>query len=126
MLNNFKDEKREFKSCPGNDCKGILALYEAAYLLVEEEKNIFHDAINFTTAYLKEYVKHNNNEHLSTLVNHAMELPLHWRMLRLEARWFIDFYERAPDMNPILLEFAKLDFNDVQATHQEDLKYVSR
>ncbi|KAJ4703837.1 Terpene synthase [Melia azedarach] len=47
-------------------------------------------------------------------------------MLRLEARWFIDLYERAPDMNPILLEFAKLDFNDVQATHQEVLKYVSR
>ena len=29
-------------------------------------------------------------------------------------------------MNPILLELAKLDFNIVQATHQEDLKQVSR
>ncbi|KAM7524580.1 hypothetical protein LguiA_014482 [Lonicera macranthoides] len=47
-------------------------------------------------------------------------------MLRLEARWFIDVYERRRDMNTTLLEFAKLDFNMVQATHQEDLKHMSR
>ncbi|KAJ7961436.1 Myrcene synthase [Quillaja saponaria] len=29
-------------------------------------------------------------------------------------------------MNPILLEFAKLDFNILQATHQEELKHASR
>ncbi|GAY68624.1 hypothetical protein CUMW_265560 [Citrus unshiu] len=51
----FKDEKRSFKlSCLGDDCKGILALSEAAYLLVEGESNIFLDAINSTTTYLKE------------------------------------------------------------------------
>ncbi|KAL6326929.1 hypothetical protein AAG906_012536 [Vitis piasezkii] len=32
---------------------------------------------------------------------------------------------RSKDMNPILLEFAKLDFNMVQATHQEDLRHMS-
>ncbi|KAA8536404.1 hypothetical protein F0562_028882 [Nyssa sinensis] len=46
-------------------------------------------------------------------------------MLRLEARWFIDVYERRPDMNPVLLELAKLDFNIVQITHQNDLKYTT-
>jgi (-)-alpha-terpineol synthase len=29
-------------------------------------------------------------------------------------------------MNPILLDLAELDFNMVQATHQEDLKEMSR
>ncbi|KAC3748924.1 hypothetical protein FH972_027205 [Carpinus fangiana] len=47
-------------------------------------------------------------------------------MLRLEARWFIDVYRSGEDMNPILLELAELDFNMVQAAHQEDLKEVSR
>ncbi|KAK4858115.1 hypothetical protein QYF36_011262 [Acer negundo] len=110
----------------GDDCKGILALYEAAYYCVEGESILF-DAINFTTDYLKEYIKHSkDDEYLSTLANHALELPLHWRMLRLEARWFIDVYEKHhQDMNPVLLEFAKLDFNVVQATHQEDLKHAS-
>ncbi|KAH9660168.1 Beta-myrcene/(E)-beta-ocimene synthase 2 [Citrus sinensis] len=131
-FSRFMDEKGSFKSSShSDDCKGMLALYEAAYLLVEEESSIFRDAKSFTTAYLKEWViKHDNNkhddEHLCTLVNHALELPLHWRMPRLEARWFIDVCENGPDMNPILLELAKVDFNIVQAVHQENLKYASR
>ncbi|KAK2642805.1 hypothetical protein Ddye_024568 [Dipteronia dyeriana] len=121
ILSSFKDEKGNF----GDDCKGILALYEAAYYCVEGE-NLF-DAINFTTEYLKEHVRHGkDDEYLVTLANHALELPQHWRMLRLEARWFIDVYEKQQDiMNPVLLELAKLDFNVVQATHQEDLKHTS-
>jgi (-)-alpha-terpineol synthase len=47
-------------------------------------------------------------------------------MLRLEARWFIDLYRSREDMNPVLLDLAELDFNMVQATHQEDLKEMSR
>ena len=128
----FKDEKRRFKlSCLGDDCKGILALSEAAYLLVEGESNIFLDSINSTTAYLKEYVvKHNNNEnndgYLCTLVTHAPELPLDWRMQRLETRWFTDVCKSRPNTKSFLLELAKLDFNIVQAARQEDLKYVSK
>ena len=68
----------------------------------------------------------NIDQNLAIEVNHALELPLQWRMPRLEARWFIDVYEKRQDMNPILLEFAKLDFNMVQATHQEDLRHMPR
>ncbi|KAK9175658.1 hypothetical protein WN944_027665 [Citrus x changshan-huyou] len=126
------DEKRSFKlSCLGDDCKGILALSEAAYLLVEGESIICRDAINSTTTYLKEYVvKHNNNEnndgYLCTLVTHALELPLYWRMQRLETRWFTDVCKSRPSTKSFLLELAKLDFNIVQAAGQEDLKYVSK
>jgi hypothetical protein len=62
----------------------------------------------------------------SELVSHALELPLAWRMLRLEAHWFINLYETKTDMEPVLLELAKLDFNMVQAVLQEDLKDSSR
>ncbi|KAI9197715.1 hypothetical protein LWI28_002989 [Acer negundo] len=122
IFSSFKDEKGNF----GDDFKGILALYEAAYYCVDGESILF-DAINFTTEYLKEYVKHSKDvQYLVTLANHALELPQHWRMLRLEARWFIDVYEKQQDiMNPLLLELAKLDFNVVQATHQEDMKHTS-
>jgi len=60
------------------------------------------------------------------MVSHALELPLAWRMLRLESNWFINVYETKTDMEPVLLELAKLDFNMVQALHQEDLKHSSR
>ncbi|KAJ0018634.1 hypothetical protein Pint_11399 [Pistacia integerrima] len=126
IFNNFRDEKQNFKSCLNDDCKQILSLYEAAFLLKEGENAIFHDIRSFTTSYLKAYVTDNKDQYLSTLVSHALELPLNWSMLRLEARWFMDVYKRRPDMSGIVLELAKLDYNMVQATHQDDLKYSSR
>ncbi|KAF3662915.1 (-)-camphene/tricyclene synthase, chloroplastic [Capsicum annuum] len=73
----------------------------------------------------------NNNQHgeddvTVALVHHALELPLHWVMLRVETSWYINIYEKMPNANPLLLELAKLDFNIVQATHQQDLRYLSR
>ncbi|XP_039000738.1 (R)-limonene synthase 1, chloroplastic-like [Hibiscus syriacus] len=47
-------------------------------------------------------------------------------MPRLEARWYINVYERRSDSNPIVLELEKLDFNVLQAMHQEELKDMSR
>ena len=125
VFNNFKDERKNFKACLCEDTKGMLSLYEASFLSIEGE-NILDEARDFSAKHLEEYVKQNKDKNLSATVSHALEIPLHWRMLRLEARWFIDIYRRREDMNPILLELAELDFNMVQATHQEDLKQVSR
>nr|GMD26010.1 terpene synthase 10-like [Ipomoea batatas] len=85
-------------------------------------------AKDFSTKHMK-YVAHDQNlgdQNLLASVQHALELPLHWRMPRLETKCFIDSYKVKTTWNPILLEFAKLDFNLVQAVHQEDLKFVSR
>ena len=126
VFNDFKDEQGNFRSWIHDDLKGMLNLYEASYFLVEGE-NILEDARDFTTKNLENYVKKcNPTEYLSELVSHALELPLAWRMLRLEAHWFINLYETKTDMEPVLLELAKLDFNMVQAVHQEDLKDSSR
>ena len=116
VFNNFKDERKNFKACLCEDTKGMLSLYEASFLSIEGE-NILDEARDFSAQHLEEYVKQNKDKNLSATVSHALEIPLHWRMLRLEARWFIDIYRRREDMNPILLELAELDFNMVQATH---------
>ena len=125
VFNSFMDERGNFKACLCEDTKGMLSLYEASFLSIEDE-NILEDAREFSTKHLKVYVKKNKDKNLSALVSHSLKVPLHWRMLRLEARWFIDIYRRREDMNTILLELAELDFNMVQATHQEDLKELSR
>ncbi|CAF1919843.1 unnamed protein product [Brassica oleracea] len=57
---------------------------------------------------------------------HALEMPYHWRMRRLEARWYIDAYKKKHDKNIDLFEFPKIDFNFLQSYHQEELKHVSR
>ncbi|KDP26105.1 hypothetical protein JCGZ_22206 [Jatropha curcas] len=103
----------------------MVSLYEASFLSGENE-NVLQVARDFTTSYLNNYIKQNKNDnYTSVLITHALKMPLHWRMLRLETRWFIDVYERKQGMNSLLLELAKLDFNYVQAIHQEDLKHTS-
>nr|QWQ79612.1 TPS54 [Juglans sigillata] len=122
---SFTNENGDFKECLSNNTEEVLALYEASFLLIEGE-SILEEARHFATKNLKDYVEKSKDQNLCAMVNHALELPLHWRMKRLEARWFIDVYRSREDLNPSLLEFARLDFNMVQAVHQEDLKAVSR
>ncbi|KAA8536396.1 hypothetical protein F0562_028874 [Nyssa sinensis] len=124
VLECFKDKTGSFKASLCEDTKGMLYLYEASYLSINGESNL-DLAREFTTKHLTKNLEQDMDQNLAILVQHALELPLHWRVLRLEARWFIDVYERKPDMNPVLLELAKLDFNIVQALHQNDLKYTS-
>lgn len=133
VFNEFMDESGNFKACLSEDIKGMLYLYEASYLARSSE-SILDEARDFATKHLEEKLLKgdlkkmigHNYIGLADLVSHALELPLHWRIARLEARWFIDVYEKQTCMDPMLLEFAKLDFNMVQATHQKDLKHLSR
>ncbi|KAK3023440.1 hypothetical protein RJ639_042684, partial [Escallonia herrerae] len=120
----FKDGSGNFKACLCEDIEGLLSLYEASYLSMEGE-TILDEARDFTTKALKEALKTGTDQDLATLVNHALDQPLHWRVPRLEARWFIDAYKKRLDANPTLLELAKLDSNMVQAIDQEDLKHMS-
>ncbi|KAF5450070.1 hypothetical protein F2P56_030449 [Juglans regia] len=122
---SFFNEEENFKECLCVDIEGKLALYEASFHLRDGE-SILEEARDFAIKHLKEYVDQSKDQYLCMMVSHALELPLHWRVIRLEARWFIDAYKNREDMNPTLLELAELDFNMVQAVHQEDLKEVSR
>lgn len=90
-----------------------------------EGETILDIARDFAAKHLKENLER-INQPLGVQVRRALELPFHWRMPRIEARWFIDAYEKNQEMDPVLLEFAKLDFNMVQALHQEEIKQLSR
>ncbi|XP_031128850.1 (-)-alpha-terpineol synthase-like [Ipomoea triloba] len=119
----FMDDEGNFKRSLSEDTKGILSLYEAAYLCMEGE-SIMEAAQSFCTKHLREIQNMNILDH--DLVDHALEMPLYWRMQRFEARWFVSVYEKRQNMKPVLLEFAKLDYNMVQAKYLEELKQLSR
>ncbi|KAD4384386.1 hypothetical protein E3N88_24554 [Mikania micrantha] len=124
IFNNLKDTIQNLKPHSLEDARGVLNLYEASYHSFEDE-SILDDARDLTTKYLKENID-KIDESISSLVSHALELPLHWRVPRVESMWFIGAYEKRSDMSPTLLELAKLDFDMVQAIHIEDLKHTSR
>ncbi|KAL5564941.1 hypothetical protein UlMin_028105 [Ulmus minor] len=127
VFNIFKDDTGNFKACLGDDVMGLLSLYEASFHLKQGEI-ILEEARDFTTKHLQRFMNNtkDDQDYQFLLVSHALELQLHWRVPRIEARWFIDVYEIKRDMNPTLLELAKLDFNVVQQKHQEELKHLAR
>jgi isoprene synthase len=125
IFKSFLDQHGHFKASLGNDVKGMLSLYEASFLSYEGEQ-ILDDANAFTTFHLNSLHEHTSDEILLEQVNHALlELPLHHRIQRLEARWYIESYSRRKDANQVLLEAATLDFNIVQSTLQKDIQELS-
>ncbi|CAI9770284.1 unnamed protein product [Fraxinus pennsylvanica] len=123
IFDRFKNEKGEFKSRLCDDIEGLLQLYETSFLSIEGESTL-EMATEFTMKHLNDQTS--IDQFHSRLVHRGLELPLHWTIPRAEARWFINVYKDRPDMNPVLLELAELDFNIVQAKYQQELKHLSR
>ncbi|KAK7243798.1 hypothetical protein RIF29_38610 [Crotalaria pallida] len=122
---SFINETSNFKNCQSNDVEGILSLYEASFHSFKDE-TILDEARDLTFKFLKEYLTKKEYNHLSLLISHALELPLHWRIPRWEAQWFINVYERRQNMSLAIFQLAMLDFNILQTIYQEELKYTSR
>ncbi|KAF3772782.1 Stemar-13-ene synthase [Nymphaea thermarum] len=123
----FVDERGRFRNVLAEDLKGLLNLYEASHLRFEGE-DILKEAMDFTTHHLREGRTKSNNSDctLAIQIAHALEIPLSRRMLRSEARNYIDLYERMPGHHSCLLKLAKLDFNNVQSLYQAEVKEMLR
>ena len=104
--------------------KGMLSLYEASFFIIEGEEELYK-AGKFAMEYLRNVETCLLSPQLVQDIEHANEMPLHWRMSRLHTRWFIKSYERQENVNPILLDLAKLDFNIVQSIHKVELQEMS-
>ncbi|KAK8527444.1 hypothetical protein V6N12_054656 [Hibiscus sabdariffa] len=105
---------------------GFRLLRQHGYSVSQEVFTSFMDEVgNIKASFSQDYKGLLNLYEASMLVEHALELPLHWRMSRLEASWFIDAYQKNKDKNPIVLQLAILDYNTVQAIHQDDLRSAS-
>ncbi|WOK92035.1 chloroplast terpene synthase [Canna indica] len=128
IFNSFRDEQGCFKSSLKDQTSGLLSLYEASYLAKEGEI-VLNEAMDFTTKHLQNLMEMEESDlppHLREQVAHALDLPLNWRMLRLQTRWSIEACQKNSTVNPLLLEFAKLDFNMLQDIHKKELSDLSR
>ncbi|VYS62949.1 unnamed protein product [Arabidopsis thaliana] len=127
----FISETGEFRKTLHSDIKGLLSLYEASYFSMDSEFKLKETRI-YANKRLSEFVAESSKTicredetYILEMVKRALETPYHWSIRRLEARWYINVYEKKHEMNPLLLEFAAIDFNMLQANHQEELKLIS-
>lgn len=106
------------------DMEALLALYEASHLGMHGE-NILEEIKDFCTKSLKSSIgKLDSN--FAKQVKVSLEIPLHWRMSRVEARNFIDVYRKDSKKSLTLLELAMLDYNLVQSVYQQEVKELAR
>ncbi|KAG0456208.1 hypothetical protein HPP92_023996 [Vanilla planifolia] len=125
LLQSLKSDYESSELTTEEYVKCILGLYEACFLAVGGEDEA-DEAIENLTKHLVKFREKQLSAFLREQIDHALELPLHWRMPRLHTRWFIDTYEKQENMNPKMLQFAKLDFNLLQSIYKKELKEMSR
>ncbi|KAG2632740.1 hypothetical protein PVAP13_2NG122903 [Panicum virgatum] len=117
----FKDDCRNFAS---NDVKCLLALYDAANLRTRGEE-ILNSAVVFIRSRLQSMMKTLDDPELAAEVEYTLETPSYRRVERVEARRYISLYEKKVTRNDTILEFAKLDYNILQALYCEELKVLT-
>ncbi|KAI0507616.1 hypothetical protein KFK09_013742 [Dendrobium nobile] len=125
LIRCFKKVRERFYSNHQYDVKEMLSLYEASYLAIEGEEEL-DEAGKFAMEHLRHLDRSLLSPQLIEEIDHALELPLDWRMPSLHSRWFIDAYGKQEYVNPILLELAKLDFNIVHSIYMTELKELSK
>ncbi|XP_074560813.1 monoterpene synthase 7, chloroplastic-like [Curcuma longa] len=129
LFETFRDEKGNFEARCENPIRGLLSLYEASYWEKEGESTVLKEAMDFATEQLKALMEEGSVPEAGGLreqVAHALQIPLNWRLERVQHRWFIEACSGDDTVNPLLLEFAKLDFNLVQDMYKSELRELSR
>lgn len=124
MFKKFKDEDGKFSESHVDDVVGLLSLYEASQLRTHGDE-ILDEAVTFTTTHL-ELATQRLFPPLSKQVSHALYQPLWKGIPRLEARHYLSIYEEDDSHNETLLNFAKLDFNQLQQVYQKELTGITR
>ncbi|PPS20465.1 hypothetical protein GOBAR_AA00117 [Gossypium barbadense] len=125
VFNKFMNSDGKFKECLSEDAAGLLSLYEASHLGVHEE-DVLDEAKAFSTKHLKLALdKLELEKDLAQQIKESLEVPLHWRLPRMEARNFINIYQRDENKKLALLELAKLDFNLLQSVYLQELKELA-
>ncbi|KAK2990982.1 hypothetical protein RJ640_005464 [Escallonia rubra] len=120
----FLDDLGKFNRSANLDVKAVLELFEASNMSLEGE-NIMEAARIFSVGHLKN-IRSNFDDRLAKQAAQVLDLPLFCRVEWYNVRRHINLYEREDHRNPSLLELAKLNFNVIQATHQKDLRELSR
>ncbi|XP_038903296.1 alpha-farnesene synthase-like [Benincasa hispida] len=121
----FDKFRGKWESSYDNNVEELLSLYEASQLRMRGEEAL-DEAFRFANARLEAIVSDSATEPMvAAEVRRALKWPLYKNLPRLEARHYIGLYSEKPWKNEGLLNFAKMDFNQLQKLHQKEIAYIS-
>ncbi|KAK1326647.1 putative terpene synthase 11 [Acorus calamus] len=124
----FLDKGGKIKKAFNEDMEGLISLYEAAHLGVNDEE-IMLQALDYSKEQLKKSMNGclKSQYHMLKEAENALELPRHMRMVRLEAKEFMkDCISKNDGLDSNLFEFAAMDFNSVQSLHQSEIAEIQK
>nr|WBO38693.1 terpene synthase 22 [Aquilaria agallochum] len=126
VFDKFIDSNGKFLEHIAEDAEGLLSLYEASHLGFSGEQ-VLEGAKDFSSKHLNLLLSQNKLKgNLRGQVQLSLQLPLHWRMPRIEARYFIDIYQQDVGMQHlVLLRLAKLDYNLLHSLYLDELKELT-
>uniref|UniRef100_A0ACD5V367 Uncharacterized protein n=1 Tax=Avena sativa TaxID=4498 RepID=A0ACD5V367_AVESA len=124
VFNKFKGIDGSFTNDIINEPRGLLSLYNAAYLSVHAEPEL-DESISLAKYHL-ELMRGNLKYPLSEQVKRSLEIPYPRTLKRIDVKSYIAEYNQEEAWNPSVLELAKLDFNLLQYLHQRELKEFCR
>ena len=121
MFEKFRDKQGNISS---DDVSCLLMLYDAAHMRTHGEE-ILDDMITFNKSRLQSLMLKNLEPELAEEVRCTLETPRFRRVERVEARRYISAYEKKAVQYGTILEFAKLDYNILQAIYCDELKQLT-
>ncbi|XP_049931301.1 alpha-thujene synthase TPS3, chloroplastic-like [Nymphaea colorata] len=122
-FSRFREQSGRFTENLCEDVRGLLRLYEASQLACEGETEL-EEATALSSEHLRARISH-MEQRMSRQVQRALQVLLHRRVRRVEAREYIETFERTDSRSQVLHEFARPDFNMVQTIHQRELRELS-
>ncbi|KAM3701657.1 hypothetical protein ACB094_05G189800 [Castanea mollissima] len=121
VLNKFKNMEGKFKLELGEDIRGLMELYEASEVNVEEE-DILDEAKAFGHHLLEAKVKNLDHQRARLILN-RMEHPYHKSLPRVLAKGFQENLEGTKDWIKHLQELAKMDLKILKLAKNQPLKW---
>ncbi|KAK6932415.1 LOW QUALITY PROTEIN: Terpene synthase, N-terminal domain [Dillenia turbinata] len=120
LFTNFLDKTGSFKRSIFNDIEGMLELYECSHLALEGRMSFAKLLCNGRLREIR------IDRDLAKQVEHALDLPLYWRVPWFDTKWQINMCAAQEGKSSNLVDLAKFNFNMIQATHQQELINLSR
>nr|GMC89883.1 (3S,6E)-nerolidol synthase 1-like [Ipomoea batatas] len=123
VFNRFKGENMKFKNALSEDIKGLMALYEASHLCIEDDGDILDEAFLFSTNFLTARLPH-LDDFQASMVQNTLHYPHHKSLPRFMTNHYLKHHDLKKDWEKRIANLAIMDFNKMQCVYHEEILQV--